>query len=276
MRVPFCLQKGLLLLRGLFVVDSAAILPCRYSEPAESFCAERSRLAYCFGMRPQLMCGVFLLSSAVMCGAGVNVASLTNDQVAGGLKEALSRGITTAVSETGRPGGFENNPLIRIAMPPKLHPVEQGLRAIGMGSQVDGFEHSMNAAAEEAAPRAKAIFTDALRAMTFDDAKGILTGGNTAGTEFFKRTTSTQVSDAFRPVIEQAMAHTGVSEKFGSLMGSAPKLPFGKTPTFDINAYVLQKSVDGMFTMMGEEEKKIRTNPAAQVTPLLKTVFGRL
>ena len=229
-----------------------------------------------FGMRRSMMCGVVLLAIAGLCGAGVGPATLTNDQAAGGLKEALSRGITTAVAETGRPGGFENNPLIRIAMPPKLHPVEQGLRAIGMGGQVDSFEHSMNAAAEEAAPQAKAIFLAALKAMTFEDARGIVMGGNTAGTEFFRRTTSTQVSDAFRPIIEKAMAHTGVSEKFGSLMGSAPKLPFGKTPSFDINGYVLQKSVDGMFTMMGEEEKKIRTNPAAQVTPLLKTVFGRL
>jgi hypothetical protein len=116
---------------------------------------------------------------------------------------------------------------------------------------------------------------DALKAMTIEDAKGIVLGGNTAGTEFFKRKTSMQVSDAFRPVIEKAMAHTGVQEKFTALMGSAPKLPFGKSPTMDINGYVLEKSVDGMFTMMGEEEKKIRTNPASQVTPLLKMVFGR-
>jgi len=222
------------------------------------------------------MCGVVLLSVAAFCGAGADVSSLTNQQAAGGLKEALSQGITTAVAETGRPGGFENNPLIKITMPEKLRTVEKGLRAIGAGGQVDGFEHSMNAAAEEAAPRAKAIFLDALKAMTFDDAKGILTGGNTAGTEFFKRKTSGQVSDAFRPVIEKAMAHTGVQEKYTALMGSAPKMPFGKLPDVDINAYVLEKSVDGMFTMMGEEEKKIRSDPAAQVTPLLKTVFGRL
>ena len=223
-----------------------------------------------------MMCGVFLLAAAGWCGAKVAPALLTNDQAAGGLKEALSRGITAAVSETGRPGGFESNPLIRIAMPPKLRPVEQGLRAIGMGGQVDSFEHSMNAAAEEAAPQAKPIFIAALKAMTFEDARQVVMGGNTAGTEYFRRTTSSQVGDAFRPIIEKAMAHTGVQEKFGSLMGSAPKLPFGKSPTLNINDYVLQKSVDGMFTMMGEEEKKIRTNPAAQVTPLLKTVFGRL
>jgi hypothetical protein len=204
------------------------------------------------------------------------VSSLTTEQASGGLKEALSRGVTAAVTETGKPGGFENNSLIRIAMPEKLRTVETGLRAMGMGPQVDGFIHSMNAAAEQAAPAAKSIFMDALKAMTFDDARKIVTGGNTAGTEYFKRTTSGKVSDAFRPIIEKAMANTGVSQKFESLMGSAPKMPFMKTPTLDINSYVLQKSVDGMFTMMGQEEQKIRTNPAAQVTPLLKTVFGKL
>ena len=230
-----------------------------------------------FGMRRSLMCAVVVLSVAGFCGAGADVSSLTNQQAAGGLKEALTQGITTAVAETGKPGGFENNPLIKITMPEKLRGVEKGLRAMGIGGQVDNFEHSMNAAAEEAAPRAKAIFMDALKSMTIEDAKGIVMGGNTAGTEFFKRKTSGQVSDAFRPVIEKAMAHTGVQEKFGALMGSAPKLPFGGgTPQVDINNYVLGKSVDGMFTMMGEEEKRIRTNPAAQVTPLLKTVFGKL
>jgi hypothetical protein len=140
---------------------------------------------------------------------------------------------------------------------------------------VDEFEHSMNAAAEAAAPAAKSIFMDALKAMTFDDARQIVMGGNTTGTEYFKRTTSAQVSEAFRPIIKREMAKTGVSEKFGAMMGSAPQMPFTKTPTVDINSYVLEKSVDGMFTMMGQEEAKIRTNPAAQATPLLKTVFGR-
>jgi Protein of unknown function (DUF4197) len=146
---------------------------------------------------------------------------------------------------------------------------------MGAGAKVDEFEHSMNAAAEAAAPAAKAIFMDALKAMSFDDARQIVMGGNTAGTEYFKRTTSAQVSQAFRPIIEREMAKTGVSGKFEALMESAPQMPFTKTPTIDINGYVLEKSVDGMFTMMGQEEARIRTNPAAQVTSLLKTVFGR-
>jgi len=134
----------------------------------------------------------------------------------------------------------------------------------------------MNAAAEQAAPAAKSIFLQALKSMTFDDARRIVTGGDTAGTDYFRRTTSTQVSDAFRPIIQKAMASNGVTAKFDQVMQSAPKLPFAQAQTLDINSYVLEKSVDGLFTMMGVEEKKIRTNPAAQVTPLLKAVFGKL
>lgn len=189
-------------------------------------------------MRIVQISGIILLSMATLCGAGVRVSagsgvdapSLTSTQAAGGLKEALSRGITAAVAETGRPGGFENNPAIRIGMPDKLKTVERGLRAMGMGAQVDGFEHSMNAAAEQAAPRAKAIFMDALKTMSFEDARQIVMGGNTAGTEYFKRTTSAQVSEAFRPIIEKAMANTGVSEKFGSLMGRHRSCRLGRPP----------------------------------------------
>ena len=213
--------------------------------------------------------------SAAKAAAPVDVSSLTSAQASSGLKEALSKGIATAVTETGRPGGFENNPLIKIVMPAKLQTVERGLRAAGMGSQVDGFEHSMNQAAEQAAPAAKAILMDALKSMSFEDARQVVLGGNTAGTQYFKRTTSDKVAEAFRPIIENAMAKTGVTEKFEALMGSAPKIPFFKNPTVDINAYVLEKSVDGLFTMMGQEEQRIRSNPAAQVTPLLKTVFGK-
>jgi hypothetical protein len=141
---------------------------------------------------------------------------------------------------------------------------------------VDEFVKSMNSAAEEAAPAAKAIFMEALRSMTIEDAKGIVTGGNTAGTEYFKRTTSSKVADAFKPTIDKSMDKVGVTAKFKELMGNAPAIPFMKTPNLDINAYVLEKAVDGLFVVMGQEETKIRTNPAAQVTPLLKKVFGGL
>ena len=212
---------------------------------------------------------------AIQPAAAQNALSFTASQASDGLKDALSRSINSSVTETGRPGGYESNPLIRIGIPDKLKVAEKGLRGIGMGGEVDKFEHSMNAAAEQAAPAAKTIFLGALKSMTFDDARRIVTGGDTAGTEYFQRTTSAEVSAAFRPIIEKAMANTGVTEKYNSLMKSAPSIPFFKSEALDINSYVLEKSVNGLFIMMGEEEKKIRTNPASQVTPLLKKVFGR-
>lgn len=202
-------------------------------------------------------------------------ANLSQGDAAGGLKEALSRGVSTAIASTGKPGGYSENPAIKILMPPKLQRVEQGLRAVGMGSQVDVFVKSMNGAAEEAAPAARAILMQALKRMTFSDARGVVTGGRTAGTEYFKRTTTTEIQAAFRPIVESAMAKTGVTRQFTELMGKAPAIPLMKTPTIDINQYVLDKSTDGLFTVMAQEEVTIRTDPAAQVTPLLKSVFGK-
>jgi hypothetical protein len=206
---------------------------------------------------------------------GDQASGLTSDQASGGLKEALSRGVSTAVSSTGHPGGYFDNAAIKILMPPKLQAVEKGLRAAGMGPKVDEFVKSMNSAAEEAAPEAKAILLDALKSMTITDAKNIVTGDKTAGTEYFKRTTTTEIQTAFRPIVEKAMAKTGVTEQFTALMAKAPAMPFMKTPSVDINQYVLDKATDGLFVVMGQEETKIRTDPAAQVTPLLKTVFGK-
>jgi hypothetical protein len=204
----------------------------------------------------------------------LQLANLTSDQASGGLKEALSSGISSAISSTGHPGGYFDNASIKILMPPKLQMVEKGLRTAGAGPQVDAFIKSMNAAAEEAAPAAKAILLDALKSMSFEDAKGIVAGGDHAGTDYFKRVTTAKIQAAFRPIVEKAMAHTGVTEQFTTLMAKAPKMPFMKTPTIDINQYVLDKSTDGLFFVMAQEEAKIRTNPAAQVTPLLRSVFG--
>ncbi len=204
-----------------------------------------------------------------------SLAGLTSDQASGGLKEALTRGISTSISTTGHPGGYFDNEAIKILMPPKLQQVEKGLRAVGMGPKVDEFIKSMNSAAEEAAPAAKEILIAALKSMSFADAKAIVGGGNHAATDYFKRTTTEQIQAAFRPIVERAMAKTGVTEQFTGLMAKAPAIPFMKTPSVDINQYVLDKSTDGLFVVMAQEEAKIRTDPAAQVTPLLKTVFGR-
>ncbi len=199
----------------------------------------------------------------------------SNDRIVAGLKEALQIGAGNAISLTGRPDGFFKNEAIKILLPEKVRTLEKGLRAAGMGAKVDEFELSMNRAAEKAAPEAKAIFIDAIKQMTLDDGRKILTGGNTAGTEYFKAKTSDTLKTALRPIVSKAMAQTDVTAKYKQLMGGIPSLPFLKKDAFDIDDYVVTKSLDGLFLMLGEEEKKIRTNPAARVTSLLKEVFGK-
>ena len=193
-----------------------------------------------------------------------------------GLKEALAIGTEHAVDLTGTPDGFFKNEAIKILMPEKLRMAEKGLRMAGMGGKIDEFELSMNRAAEKAAPAARGIFKDALTQMTFDDARKILTGGNTSATEYFKSKTSANLTTAFKPTVESAMEETGVVQQYKHLSGNIPTVPFGggRAQSFDITDYVVGKTLDGLFFMLGEEEKKIRTNPAAQVTPLLKEVFG--
>ncbi len=207
--------------------------------------------------------------------SGANKAGLGEGKIASGLKEALEVGTKNAVQSTGRPNGYFSNPAIKILLPQKLQLMEKGLRVMGQGPQVDEFILSMNRAAEQAAPLAQPIFLDALKQMTFQDARKILSGGDTAATDYFKQKTSSQLAVAFKPAVDQTMANTGVERKFKSLMGAAPALPFGKSESLDINHYVVTKSLDGLFYVLAQEEKKIRKDPAAQVTPLLKQVFGR-
>ena len=199
----------------------------------------------------------------------------SDTKVASGLKEALSVGTTKAVDLTGVENGFSGNPAIKILMPEKLRSLEKGLRMMGQGKQVDEFELSMNRAAEAAAPAASPIFKKAITGMSFSDAKGILTGGNTAATDYFKRTTSADLTTAFRPIVQDAMSKTGVTQRYDELTKSMQQMPFAKSQSFDITSYVVGKTLDGLFLMLGREEEKIRTNPAAQVTPLLKSVFGK-
>jgi Protein of unknown function (DUF4197) len=199
----------------------------------------------------------------------------SDSKTASGLTEALQIGTEHAVDLTGTTDGFFKNEAIKILMPEKLRTAEKGLHLAGMGPKIDEFELSMNRAAEKAAPAARAIFKDALMQMTFDDARQILTGGNTSATEYFKAKTSDTLTVAFKPTVESAMGETGVVTQYKQLTGSLQSLPFGRSQSFDITDYVVGKTLDGLFYMLGQEEKKIRTNPAAQITPLLKEVFGK-
>jgi hypothetical protein len=202
--------------------------------------------------------------------------ALSEDKIVLGLKEALNIGTGNAVTGVGRLDGYFRDAIIKILMPKKLQTIEKGLRTVGYGAKVDEFVMSMNRAAEKAAPQAKSIFIGAIKEMTFDDARRILTGGDTAATTFFKEKTTDRLSSAFRPIIEKAMNEVGATRQYKDLIGRYQAIPFAKNYAVDIDDYVTGKAIDGLFYYVGEEEKKIRKNPAARVTSILKDVFGKV
>jgi len=202
-------------------------------------------------------------------------AGLTDDKITAGLKEALSISTGNAVALTGRPDGFLKNEAIKILLPPKLRSAGKALRMVGMSSQVDALEIGMNRVAEQATPKAKQIFLNALTRMTFSDARQILTGGGTAATDYFKRQSTDELTTAFAPIVHQAMQNVGVVRQYNQLMKNPMASSLAADKSLNLDNYVVGKTLDGLFYMLGEEEKKIRTNPAAQTTALLKEVFGR-
>jgi hypothetical protein len=200
---------------------------------------------------------------------------LSNDKIAAGLKEALTISTGNAVAATGRSDGFLKNLAIKILLPEKLRAVGKGMRMVGMGAQVDELEVGMNRAAEQATPAAKQIFIKAVTRMTFADARQILSGGDTAATDYFKRQSSDQLTAAFSPIVHQAMERVGVIRQYDKVMQNSVAASLAGNQNFSLDKYVVGKTMDGLFYMLGEEEKKIRKDPAAQVTSLLKEVFGR-
>jgi len=202
-------------------------------------------------------------------------SGLSEGKAGAGLKEALQVATEKSVSLTGRPNGYFSNAAIKILMPEKLRTMEKGLRAVGYGPQVDEFVLGMNRAAEQAAPAAKQIFTDAITSMTFDDAKKIVGGGNTSATEFFKAKTTDKLMAAFKPVVNKTMGEVGVTQQYQALVGRFESIPFAKSQTFDLDGYVTNKALDGLFKVVGDQEKLIRTNPAARTTALLQEVFTK-
>lgn len=202
-------------------------------------------------------------------------AGLSDEKIGSGLKEALKIGTENAVGLTGKTDGYFLNQAIKILMPEKLRTLEKGLRAVGYGPQVDEFVLSMNRAAERAAPAAKDIFWNAIGEMTFEDARKIWSGNETAATDYFKAKTTDKLTGAFRPVVEKTTNEVGVTRQYKELVGKYESIPFVKKETLDIDGYVVTKALDGLFHVVGEEERKIRTNPQARVTDLLKEVFGK-
>jgi hypothetical protein len=217
-------------------------------------------------------------------------AGLPDSDITSGLKEALAKGTTNAINSLGRDGGFWNNSKVRIPLPGKLEQAAKLAKKLGQGARVDAFELSMNRAAEKAVPLVAQIFGDAIRKMSVSDARGILTGGDHAATDFFRRVAGDALTARIHPIVAKETASVGVTEKYkeftagsggglggtlGSLssLGGGHKAGNGGSP-MDLDNYVTSKTLDGLFTMIGEEEQSIRHNPGARSTDLLKKVFG--
>lgn len=212
----------------------------------------------------------------IMKSIGTSSKGETDDgAIASGLKEALAIGTEKAVTSVSQADGYFGNQMIKILVPEKIQKVTEVLKQVGYQKEVDDFVLSMNRAAEKAAPKAKTFFIDAIKEMTFEDARGILDGGDTSATEFFREKTRDKIYNAFKPVISSSTDEVGVTRSYKEMMGEYGSIPFMNKEPMDLDHYVTTKAMDGLFYMVGQEEKKIRTDPAARVTDLLKSVFGK-
>ncbi len=207
--------------------------------------------------------------------AGGKGASLDEGTTASGLKEALSVGTKKAVASVSKADGYFGNVAIKILLPEKIRGIAETAGKLGFQKQVDEFVLAMNRAAEKAAPKAASPFAAAIKAMTIEDARKILSGGDTAATEYFKSKTSSKLYEEFKPDVSSSMRQVGVARAYQNLVGKVPETPFTKPGSMDLDDYVTTKALDGLFHTVGQEEQKIRTNPAARTTDLLKKVFGR-
>jgi Protein of unknown function (DUF4197) len=225
-----------------------------------------------------------LASFALLAVAWIGTASaasaafdaLTAKEAAGGLHDALAKGIDVAVTQLGAKNGFLNDPKVAIPLPEPLERAERALTMIGMGGQGEELRTTMNHAAENAVSQAKPVFTQALKHMTLADAKAILTGGDDAGTQYFRRATSTQLTAKFRPIVAAQTANLGLARKYNEYAGKAAQVGLISSQTANLNDYVTSKALDGLFSRMADEERAIRKDPLGQGSELVKKVFGAL
>lgn len=202
------------------------------------------------------------------------LADLSGKEAAGGIREALAKGAEVAVAQLGKQDGFMGDPRVKIQLPESLRSGEKMMRKLGMSKQVDELVESMNRAAESAVVEARPILVSAVKNMSFDDAKAILTGGDDAATQFFKRTTSAPIGEKFLPIVKQATAKTQLADKFNQYAGKASKFGLVDEKDANLDAYVTQKALDGLYLMIAEQEKNIRKDPLAAGSALLQKVFG--
>jgi hypothetical protein len=203
-------------------------------------------------------------------------ANLSDGEIGSGLKDALRVASQRVVGRVGKTNGYNGDPAIRIPLPDPLQKIEGPLKSIGASGMLDDLQLRMNRAAEQAAPKALNIFTDAVSKMTINDARGILNGPQDAATQYFKRTTTSSLTTTFRPIVDQSLSGTGAVGAFKSVQGKASDIPFAgqEVQSFNLTDFTVGKALDGLFHYLGTEEAAIRTNPAARTTDLLKKVFS--
>jgi hypothetical protein len=219
-----------------------------------------------------LLAGMLLATAA----NALSLADISGRDAGGGLKEALTQGAAKAVDVLGRQDGFLGNPKVRIPLPESVQKVESLMRGLGMGKQADELLTAMNRAAEAAVPQAKVLLVNSIKQMSVEDAKGILSGGEDSATQYFRRTTSGPLAEKFKPVVRSAMARVRLAEKYDQFAGKAAKFGLVREQDAHLENYVTQKTLDGLYLMIAEEEKAIRKNPAEAVGKLAKKVFGAL
>jgi Protein of unknown function (DUF4197) len=222
------------------------------------------------------MFGLFLAIALTASSHAADLSGISNADATNGLKQALTDGSAAAVAQLGVQNGFFNNPKVKIPLPPALQRIESALRFAGMRKQADDLVLAMNRAAEAAVPEAKTLLVESVEKMSVQDAKGILTGGDTAATEYFRKTTQTQLTQRFLPIVKKATDQVGLADQYNSLAGQAVQFGLVKQEQATVESYVTQKALDGLYLMIGEQEKAFRQNPVGASSDIVKRVFGAI
>ena len=222
---------------------------------------------------------ILFISSALIFGPqaiAAGIGDLSNSDTASGLKEALTRGAEVAIGQLGKKDGFLGDKRVRIPLPESARTVEKAMRTFGMKKQADELIETMNRAAEMAVVEAKPILTNAVKNMSFDDARGILAGGDDAATQYFRRSTSGDIAAKFLPIVKKATAKVDLAGQYNQYAGQAAKFGLLDKKDADLDTYVTHKAMDGLFLMIAEQEKAIRKDPVGTGSAMLKKVFGAL
>lgn len=217
-----------------------------------------------------------VINSVIIPPAIAGIADISNADASSGLRQALTDGSAAAVKMLGAENGYFANAKVKIPLPPSLQKVEGAMRMMGMKKQADELVLSMNRAAEAAAPEAKQLLVDAVKKMSVQDAKGILTGGDTAATEYFKRSTQAQLTQRFLPIVKKATDSVGLAQQYNNLAGQGVKLGVVKQDDASIETYVTRRALDGLYLMIAEQEKSFRGDPVGASSNIVKKVFGAL